>query len=304
MCSGHHDANRLTSKVREVPSGCRGGRGTRIRRSHSGNLVKRNELTGSGFSATDFTFDDDNRLVGSTRGGVSTTYGNDELGRRTSKASSEATTTYEWNVLGQLARIGSLENTATYSYGISGMREQIVVTDGTSSVTTQSFWNGMRLISEKDTGDVTATNYKYIYGPSGMPLELQVTESGQAMKRYGYMVDHAGSVIGLVEQGSSYPIVRYAYDAYGVPVDVDAEPGYEELGARNPLRYRGYYFDVESGLYYLPARYYEAESARFLSVDPVPASLGDPVSLNGYVYCAGSGLRSGHGEQRGLGCLC
>ncbi|GAV31915.1 rhs family protein [Coriobacteriaceae bacterium EMTCatB1] len=61
--------------------------------------------------------------------------------------------------------------------------------------------------------------------------------------------------------------------------------GTAPIAARNPLRYRAYYLDTETGLYYLPARYYDPATARFLSPDPAPPSAGDPGSLNAYAYC-------------------
>ena len=35
----------------------------------------------------------------------------------------------------------------------------------------------------------------------------------------------------------------------------------------NPYRYRGYYYDTETGLYYLQSRYYNPEMGRFLNAD-------------------------------------
>ncbi|MDA3937017.1 MAG: RHS repeat-associated core domain-containing protein [Actinomycetota bacterium] len=78
-------------------------------------------------------------------------------------------------------------------------------------------------------------------------------------------------------------MARYAYDPYGGLVGMSGDP----IATRNPLRYRGYYYDNETQLYYLPARYYNPDTARFLSVDPAPPSAGDPTSLNGYAYCVG-----------------
>lgn len=57
------------------------------------------------------------------------------------------------------------------------------------------------------------------------------------------------------------------------------------LAGRQPLRYRSYYWDCESGLYYLPARYYDPATARFLTADPASPSVGNPLSLNRYAYC-------------------
>ena len=51
-------------------------------------------------------------------------------------------------------------------------------------------------------------------------------------------------------------------------------------GIGNPLRYRGYYFDVETGLYYLNARYYDPQTSRFLNADDNLAG-----ELNLYEYC-------------------
>ncbi|MHB1341005.1 MAG: RHS repeat-associated core domain-containing protein, partial [Coriobacteriia bacterium] len=52
-------------------------------------------------------------------------------------------------------------------------------------------------------------------------------------------------------------------------------------------RYRAYYADAETGLFYLPARYYDPATYRFLSQDPAAPSAGDPLSLNAYAYCLG-----------------
>ena len=49
-----------------------------------------------------------------------------------------------------------------------------------------------------------------------------------------------------------------------------------------------------TALYYLPVRYYEPATARFLSPDPAPASAGDPLSLNRYGYCMGDPVNASH----------
>jgi RHS repeat-associated protein len=50
------------------------------------------------------------------------------------------------------------------------------------------------------------------------------------------------------------PVATYEYDPYGNIVTATGT-----LAEVNPLRYRGYYFDSESGLYYLQSRYYDPE---------------------------------------------
>jgi RHS repeat-associated protein len=62
---------------------------------------------------------------------------------------------------------------------------------------------------------------------------------------------------------------------------------------KNPFTYKGafgYYYDEETGLYYLKARYYDPKIYRFISRDPIEkapelADLQNPLSLNPYLYC-------------------
>ena len=78
-------------------------------------------------------------------------------------------------------------------------------------------------------------------------------------------------------------MVEYGYDAYGnckIFKDTD------NIATYNPYRYRGYYYDEETGLYYLQARYYDPRTGRFLNADSV--EYADPETLNGlnlYAYC-------------------
>ena len=63
--------------------------------------------------------------------------------------------------------------------------------------------------------------------------------------------------------------------------------GYENhIAILNPIRYRGYYYDTETGLYYLQSRYYDATLCRFLNRDNV--NYLEPESIHGlnlYAYC-------------------
>ena len=85
-------------------------------------------------------------------------------------------------------------------------------------------------------------------------------------------------------------VAKYVYDAWGNHKIYDANnnevTSTTHIGYINPIRYRGYYFDVETGLYYLQARYYDPETGRFLNSDAIeylaPEQLG---GLNLYAYC-------------------
>ena len=83
-------------------------------------------------------------------------------------------------------------------------------------------------------------------------------------------------------------MVKYIYDAWGnhAVVDSNGEDIESGIGVLNPFRYRGYYYDVETGLYYLQTRYYDPVVCRFISRDSI--EYADPETINGinlYAYC-------------------
>ena len=85
-------------------------------------------------------------------------------------------------------------------------------------------------------------------------------------------------------------MAQYIYDAWGNHAVLDAngaditDPNH--IGVLNPYRYRGYFYDVETGLYYLQTRYYDPEIGRFITIDGIEYL--DPETINGlnlYAYC-------------------
>ena len=78
----------------------------------------------------------------------------------------------------------------------------------------------------------------------------------------------------------------YKYDSWGKNVSITGVLA-ATVGQKNPFRYRGYYFDAESGMYYLQSRYYDPEIKRFISADNIIIT-GTPVenqNVNLYEYC-------------------
>ena len=57
------------------------------------------------------------------------------------------------------------------------------------------------------------------------------------------------------------------------------------VAVNNPFRYRGYYYDTETGLYYLQSRYYNPEWGRFLNADDYVNPNGDLLGFNMFAYC-------------------
>ena len=91
---------------------------------------------------------------------------------------------------------------------------------------------------------------------------MSVTYDGA---EYFYLKNAQGDVTGLVNS-SGTPVVAYTYDAWGNPLTTTGTMA-DTLGKLNPFRYRGYFYDTETGLYYLQSRYYNPETGRFINAD-------------------------------------
>ena len=83
---------------------------------------------------------------------------------------------------------------------------------------------------------------------------------------YYYIYNLQGDVIAIADAVSGKLAAKYSYDAWGKCASVENADGYT-IGTANPFRYRGYYYDTETGLYYLNSRYYDPEVGRFISPD-------------------------------------
>ena len=85
--------------------------------------------------------------------------------------------------------------------------------------------------------------------------------------------------------------MEVTYDAWGNFTDtvstMEYPPSTEQLQALAiPFRYRGYYYDQETGLYYLNSRYYDASLGRFINSDGMIAGVtGELHGYNTFSYC-------------------
>ena len=99
------------------------------------------------------------------------------------------------------------------------------------------------------------------------------------------MYNLQGDVVGLADAATGKIIAKYLYDAWGKCVSVENAGGYT-IGTANPFRYRGYYYDTETGFYYLNSRYYNPEIGRFLNADAfVTTNIVGVPSANILTYC-------------------
>ncbi len=107
---------------------------------------------------------------------------------------------------------------------------------------------------------------------------------------YFYRKNAQNDVIALLDT-SGATVVKYRYDAWGNCITTVLNEEAATVAALNPFRYRSYYYDCETGLYYLSTRYYDPEVGRFITIDDI--SYLDPDTVNGlnlYAYCLNNPL--------------
>ena len=86
-------------------------------------------------------------------------------------------------------------------------------------------------------------------------------------------------------------MAKYYYDAWGKLLSIkdgsgnDVTNNTSHIGYINPIRYRGYYYDNETGLYYVSCRYYDPETCRFINADVFVSTGQGFVGSNMFSYC-------------------
>ena len=107
---------------------------------------------------------------------------------------------------------------------------------------------------------------------------------------YIYRKNAQNDIIAILDTNGAV-VVKYKYDAWGNCV-VDSSTTNTELANLNPFRYRSYYYDTETNLYFLKTRYYDPELGRFMTIDDI--SYLDPENINGlnlYAYCKNNPIK-------------
>ena len=162
--------------------------------------------------------------------------------------------------------------TWTYTYDANGMR-----TRRTNGSTTYNYTYHGSQLTHMTYGSIALHFY---YDASGRPLS--VTYGGAT---YYYVLNLQGDVVAILNS-SGAQVVGYTYDAWGRLLTVTGSMA-STLGQYNPLRYRGYVYDRETGLYYLQSRYYNPTWGRFIGADNAGylGADGMPLSCNLFAYC-------------------
>ena len=173
-----------------------------------------------------------------------------------------------------------------YTYNADGIRTSKTV-DG---IRHDYYLNGTQIIAETWTLSGIEYLLYYLYDETGSPIGMQYRTSNYASRvfdAYFFEKNVQGDIIG-VYNSTGKKIGTYTYDAWG-KCSLSVANGNTILEDKvvafyNPFRYRGYYYDYETGYYYLQTRYYNPEWGRFLNADGYVSTGTGMLGYNMFVY--------------------
>jgi RHS repeat-associated protein len=177
---------------------------------------------------------------------------------------------YEWDQEGRLLKVTNQSGSelASYTYHPDGLRKTKTV----GASTYQYHYDGSNLIRMTDQSKATLWTITWA---NGKPVSF----TNKAGVTYFYITNYRGDVVQIVDQ-NGLEAASYSYDPWGNVLST-----VENAEVTNqPLGYASYVYDRGTKLYYLQARYYDPETARFISRDPDPGDSDDPKTQNGYTY--------------------
>ena len=181
----------------------------------------------------------------------------------------DGTWTYTWEHGRQLASMTSDDTEISYAYNADGLR---------ISKTVDGAVYQYHYVGDQLAGMTWGNNEMYFYYDALGPAALNYNGDF-----YYYIRNTQGDIIYIADEDYSF-VVSYVYDAWGNLLVINDYTD-EGIGTLNPLRYRGYVYDTETGLYYLQSRYYNPSWGRFINTDIFP-STGQGINCgNLFAYC-------------------
>lgn len=188
----------------------------------------------------------------------------DVMGRPTSIGNHKLT----WNKKGKLIGFDDV----VYTYGLNGIRTSKTV----NGIKTTYYVLNNKILAEKS--EVKEIVYRYSFDKL----------IGFAFNDVEYIYERniQGDILRIYREDNLTLVAEYHYDAYGNHEVINYTD--DTIGDINPFRYRGYYFDSETGWYYLNARYYSSAMGRFISPDELSILDETKSQINGlnlYMYC-------------------
>ena len=149
----------------------------------------------------------------------------------------------------------------------------------TETVTHEYLTQSGKVVRETITTSMDTTTLDFFYDESGRPFAFNYTPEGSTPNTYYYILNLQGDVVQIIDEGGVLQ-AEYVYSPWGEIISAEGD-----LAEVNPLRYRGYYYDSETGFYYLQSRYYDPANRRFINADGLISSNWSFSGLNMFAYC-------------------
>ena len=188
--------------------------------------------------------------------------------------------TFTWTKGRQLASATVDGKQVSYTYDMSGVRTSKTVNGTTYNYTTLS-----GKVMRQTWG---SKSLEFIYDDGNQPFAM-IYNDGSTSTLYYYVLNAQGDVIALLNANgtlaASYNYGAWGnYSVHGADGKKTTDPTF--IGHINPLRYRGYYYDRETRLYYLQSRYYDFANCRFINADTFATTDANGfLSANMFAYC-------------------
>ena len=215
--------------------------------------------------------------IGSTSQSISY----DASGNPTNWYNGNTLTNLTWSKGRQLTNLNKGTTAISYTYDMSGIRSSKTVDGATYNYITQ---NG-QVVRQTWGSNIL----DIVYDNNSQPFALCYSNNnGESFTTFYYVLNAQGEVVRLVNSsGTTY--ASYEYDAWGKIVDQQSyNSNFPYLHIVNPIRYRGYYYDTETGFYYVSSRYYDPEIGRWINADTTDVLTATPMGLtdkNLFAYC-------------------
>ena len=271
----------------------------------------RTQVTDVSAGLTRYGYDALNRLTAWTvPSGQITSYGYDAVGNRTSMTSSAGTTAYTYDADDRLLAAGTSSFTydgdgnrltkttggTTVSYAFDALNRLTAVSGGGIAAQYQYDGDGNRFSQQAGASsyqyavDVARRNPSVLNengsdGNIDFQYGLTMLSGSSTTLEQFYQADGVGSTADVTDATDTLK-ASYTYDPWGKllnPID--------PLGTKDKFKFAGEALDPQTGLYYLRARYYDPTVGRFISKDPLPGAVANPLSQNRFAYALSNPLR-------------
>ena len=193
---------------------------------------------------------------------------------------------FTWTKGRQLASATVDGKQVSYTYDMSGVRSgKQVYTTSNQRTTTYTYTTLSGKVMRQTWGN---KSLEFVYDDGNQPFAM-IYKHGQTTELYYYVLNAQGDVIALLNSAGAL-VASYNYGAWG-NYSVHGADGKKTtdatfIGHINPLRYRGYYYDRETRLYYLQSRYYDFANCRFINADTFATTdVNGFLSANMFAYC-------------------